>query len=86
MTLSQFHVLPPEMQLRHVLAHGHYLAQRCEQGSRMNLYYLPNQYCGFFAEIGIDEEQEEFRVLRSFRHSALLEAYVSGLQLPDGWA
>jgi hypothetical protein len=86
MTLSQFRLLPPEIQLRHVLAHGHYLAQRCEEKSRMNLYYLPNQYCGFFAEIELDEEQDEIIVLRSFRDSALLEAYVLGLQLPQDWS
>jgi hypothetical protein len=73
------------MQLQYVLKHGRYLAQRYEEGSRMNLYYLPNHCCGFFAEIGIDDVQDHFMVLRSFKHSTFLEAYVLGLPLPEDW-
>jgi hypothetical protein len=42
----------------------------------MNLYYLPDDSRGFLVEVGIDEEQDCFVVLRSFTSAQPLEEYV----------
>lgn len=45
--------------------------------------YLPDGGRSFFAELGVDEEQTQFRVLRSFRSTVLLEAYAYSVRLPE---
>jgi hypothetical protein len=84
MTLSTFRLMPPRFQLTWVLAKATYLAQRWdEEIGGVNLYYLPDQGRGFFAEIGIDEEQDCFAVLNSFSSSRPLEEYAQEVQLPE---
>lgn len=85
MGLYQFRLLPATYQLIWVLAEGTFLAQRWHAGVGVNLYYLPNESRGFFAEVGIDEQQDCFAVLRSFSSSEALTDYVQGMQLPPGW-
>jgi hypothetical protein len=83
MTLPLFRLLAPEMQLRYVLARGTYLAQRWdEEIGGVNLYHLPSEGRGFFAEIGIDEEQDCFSVLNSFSSNVPLDTYAQGIRLP----
>ena len=72
------------MQLHYVLARGTYLAQRWdEEKGGANLYYLADGGRGFFAEIGFDDDQARFVVLRSFSDSEPLADYAHNVQLPD---
>jgi hypothetical protein len=85
MTLYLFRLLTPEVQLRYVIARGTYLAQRWdEEIGGVNLYHLPDDSRGFFAEIGIEEEKDCFSVLNSFSSSVPLADYVQEVQLPKG--
>ena len=83
MTLYLFRLLSPEVQLRYVLDRGTYLAQRWEDQGGVNLYHLPDEGRGFFAEIGVDETDERFVVLRSFSSTVPLEDYTHGVRLPE---
>jgi hypothetical protein len=84
MTLSLFNLLSAKMQLRYVVARGTYLAQRWdEELGGVNLYYLPGEGHGFFAEVGMEAWQDCFAVLRSFNTSAPLEEYARQVQLPE---
>lgn len=83
MTLDLFQLLTPLEQLRHVLTYGTFLAQRHAAAGGVNLYHLPNEGRGFFAEVCIDEAQDCFVVLRSFVSSEPLEDYAQGVRLPD---
>lgn len=70
-------------QLRHVLTFGIYLAQRRDNVTGgVNLYYVPGKDKGFFAEVGIDEAQGCFVVVRSFVHTEPLEEYAGRVRLP----
>jgi hypothetical protein len=82
MTLYLFKLLSGEVQLRYVLQHGTFLAQRWEDADGINLYHLPNAGRGFFAEIGYDDSHRDAMVLRSFRSNAPLERYAFWIQLP----
>jgi hypothetical protein len=83
MTLSLFRLLLPEVQLRYVLVRGTYLAQRWdEELGGVNLYHLPGEGRGFFAEVGIQEWQDCLQVLKSFSSSGPLEDYAQEVQLP----
>lgn len=84
-TLDLFRQLSPEVQLRYVLDQGTYLAQRWEEQGGVNLYHLPDEGHGFFAEIGVGEADERFVVLRSFSSAVPLEDYPHGVRLPEGW-
>jgi hypothetical protein len=82
MMLCEFRQLSPSSQLLAVLVEGTYLTQRWEEERGiLNLYYLPNQGPGFFAEVSIDGVQDCFVVVHSFSSSAELEAYAA--HLPD---
>jgi hypothetical protein len=71
MTLYLFRLLTSEVQLRYVIARGTYLAQRWdEEIGGINLYHLPDDSRGFFAEIGMEEEKDCFSVLNSFSTTA----------------
>lgn len=76
-----FHLLSPVVQLYWVLTHGTYLAQRWESQGGVDLYYCPDEGRGFFAEIGV--EQDELVVLRSFVSAGPLEEYAHGVRLPE---
>ena len=83
MTRALFLLLAPMEQLRHVLTFGTFLAQRQDiVVGGVNLYHLPGEGRGFFAEVCIDEAQDRFIVLRSFVGSGPLEDYTHGVQLP----
>jgi hypothetical protein len=78
-----FRLLSPERQLHYVLTRGTYLAQRWDEAlGGVSLYYLPDESRGFFAELGIGEEQDYFSVLNSFDSSMSLEDYAQGVRLP----
>lgn len=83
LTLYRFQLLRPRAQLLYVLTEGTYLTQRWQSPAFSNLYYLPDEGRGFFAETGIDEEQECFVVLRSFRGGVPLEECALHIQLPS---
>lgn len=83
MTLDQFCALRPTTQLTWVLAEGRYLTQRWDQAGA-TLYYLDDGGRGYFVEIGVDEGQQCFVVLRSFCSQALLAEYAASLPLPEG--
>ncbi|MGI4741614.1 MAG: hypothetical protein ACRYG7_41130 [Janthinobacterium lividum] len=85
MTFDAFRLLSPRAQLLVVLLEGTYLAQRWEDENGFNLYYLPDEARGFFAEVGIDEAQDCFVVLRSFSSPVPLADYAQGMQLPEEW-
>jgi hypothetical protein len=74
MTLPQFRCLSLPAQLTWV--EGTYLGRRWEQEADVNLYYLLSGGRGFFVEVGLSAAQDCFVVLRSFSHSAPLEAYT----------
>jgi hypothetical protein len=83
MTFYAFHLLSPVVQLYWVLNHGTYLAQRWEDEGGVNLYHLPDEGCGFFVEVGVDDGKGQAVVLRSFSSSDLLEDYACYMQIPD---
>jgi hypothetical protein len=79
-----FRLLSPERQLHYAQTRGTYLAQRWdEEIGGVTLYYLPDGGRGFFAEIGIDEEQDCFSVVSSFNSNMSLEDYAQGVRLPE---
>jgi hypothetical protein len=83
MTLYQFRCLSSVMQLYWVLKHGTFLAQRWEaDDDGINLYHCADEGRGFFVEVGVDDDQEQPVVLRSFVSSVPLEDYAHGVQLP----
>lgn len=82
MTLDTFRQLSPRAQLLVVLMEGTYLAQRWEAEGGVNLYHLPDEGRGFFAEVGIEQEQDCCVVLRSFS-SVPLEDYTHHVHLPE---
>jgi hypothetical protein len=84
MTLYTFRLLSPQVQLHLVLTRGTYIAQRWEDEGGVNLYHLPDDGRGFFAEVGVNEEHECLVVLRSFSSSVPLEDYAHGVRLPEG--
>lgn len=83
MSLHAFQQFSPVMQLYWVLKWGTFLAQRWENEGGVNLYHCAGDGRGFFVEVGVDEAQECFVVLRSFSHSVVLEDYTHYLQLPE---
>jgi len=82
MSFYAFRLLSPVAQLHYVLTHGTYLAQRWEAEGGVNLYHLPDEDLGFFAEVGIDDGRGRALVLRSFSDSEALEDYAHGVRLP----
>jgi hypothetical protein len=83
MTRYKFHLLSPRAQLLLVLMEGTYLAQRWdEEVGSVSLYYLCDEGRGFFVEIAIDDAQDRFAVLRSFRSSGPLDEYAQRVRLP----
>jgi hypothetical protein len=83
MTLYQFRCLSSVMQLYWVLKHGTFLAQRWEaDDDGINLYHCADEGRGFFVEVGVDDDQEQPVVLRSFVSSVPLEDYAHGVHLP----
>lgn len=48
----------------------------------MNLYHLPGEGRGFFAEVSIEVWQDCFVVLHSFSDSVPLLDYAQSVQLP----
>jgi hypothetical protein len=83
MNFYAFRVLSPVMQLVWVLRHGTYLAQRWDDESGVNLYHCADEGRGFFVEVGIDDDQGQAVVLRSFVSSVPLEDYAHAVHLPD---
>ncbi len=84
MTLYQFRLLTPRVQMQWVLACSTYLAQRWEEAAGgVNLYHLLDVGRSFFAEVGVDDAQKCFVVLRSFSNTVPLGNYAHGLQLPE---
>lgn len=79
LSLSRFQLLCPRAQLLHTLIDGTYLAACWQQNRMSKLYYLPDQYRGFFIEVGQEEVQDSFVVLRSFLDSLHLEKYFVSL-------
>jgi hypothetical protein len=49
----------------------------------VNLYQLPSEGYGFFAEVGLAAWQDGFAVLCSFDNSGPLEAYTRQVRLPE---
>jgi hypothetical protein len=83
MSFYAFRSLSPVMQLYWVLRHGTYLAQRWdEEVGGVNLYHCEGEGRGFFVEVGFEEEQDCFVVLRSFTGAAPLEEYARRVRLP----
>ncbi len=81
MTLDRFRLLLPAGQLRYVLEHGTYLAQRHEDDGSLNLYHLPDAGRGYFIEVGA--VASKLVVLRSFWRAAPLEDYAHEVKLPQ---
>lgn len=81
LTLCCFQLLRPRAQLLYVLTEGTYLMQRWQSTALTNLYYLPDEGRGFFAETGLDKTQECFVVLRSFRGGVPLAECAQHIQL-----
>jgi hypothetical protein len=75
--------MPAELQLSWVLRKGTFLMWRQEQAKARILYHLPDGGRGFFVELGVDEEQTHFYILRSFVSSEPLEDYAHGVGLPN---
>ncbi|MGI4835953.1 MAG: hypothetical protein ACRYFK_21070 [Janthinobacterium lividum] len=82
MTFYAFRLLSPVGQLYWVLKHGELRAQRVAEGRGINLYHCADEGRGFFVEVGTDEADERFVVLRSFVNSGPLEAYAHYVRLP----
>jgi hypothetical protein len=80
-TLYLFKLLSNEVQLRYVLERGTFLAQRWEDESGVNLYYLADGGRGFFVEVGIDDDRGQAVVLRSFVSGVPLEDYANWIRL-----
>jgi hypothetical protein len=84
MLFNQFLQLSSRAQLIVVLSGGTYLAQRYQdETGHVNLYHIDDGRRGFFAEVGLDEEQGGFVVLRSFNSSALLAEYTPYVRFPS---
>jgi hypothetical protein len=84
MLFNQFLQLSSRAQLIVVLSEGTYLAQRYQdETGNVNLYHVDDGRRGFFAEVGLDEEQGGFVVLRSFNGSALLADYTPYVWFPS---
>ena len=79
MTLYEFNALSYERQVALVFDQARFLTTRWEEEDAVNRYVLPG---GPFAEIFYDTHANEITRLRAFTHSALLEDYVVGVQLP----
>ena len=82
MTLYRFRLLSPRAQLLCTLMQGTYLAQHWQGRHLVKLYHLWDGGRGFFAEVGVNEDQEQFVVLRSFSDSEPLVDYAHGVRLP----
>lgn len=82
MSFYAFRLLSPVVQLRYVLTYGTYLAQRWEAEGGINLYHLPSEGRGFFAEVGYDACKHGAIVLRSFSDSEPLADYAHWVRLP----
>jgi hypothetical protein len=66
-----------------VLVGGTHLAQRWQDDGSINLYCLPDETRGFFAEAGVNNSKEQAMVLRSFSDSEALTDYGHGVQRPE---
>jgi hypothetical protein len=83
MSFYAFRCLSPVVQLYWVLHHGTYLAQRWdEEIGVVNLYHCADEGRGFFVEVGLEEDQDCFVIVRSFTGAAPLEEYTRRVQLP----
>ena len=82
MSLYNFRLHSPVVQLYWVLKYGTFLAQRWENEGGVNLYHCADEGRGFFVEVGIDEGTQQAVVLRSFSSSVPLEDYAHRIQLP----
>lgn len=87
MTLDDFRLCSPSVQLYFVLKYGTYLAQRWEADDEgVSLYHMPEQNGrGYFVEVGAADEQGPVLVLMSFMSSVPLEDYSYWIELPVGW-
>ncbi|RZJ95332.1 MAG: hypothetical protein EOO60_00750 [Hymenobacter sp.] len=83
LSLPRFQLLRPRAQLLYALTNGTFLARRWQYITVTSLYFLPNGGRGFFAEVGLDEAQDCFVVLRSFSDSEALADYAHYVQLPE---
>ncbi len=81
MPFYRFRLLSPRAQLLCTLMQGTYLAQRWQAKRLLKLYYICDGGRGFFTEIGIDETQEQFVVVRSFKSSVPLGDYAQEVGL-----
>lgn len=83
MSFHTFRLLSPELQLYYVLTRSIFLVWRWEGEAQIMLHYLPNNGRGFFVEVGVDEEQTHFLLLRSFSSPMPLAAYAHNVRLPE---
>ena len=83
MSFYAFRLLSPVAQLHYVLTHGTYLAQCWEAEGGVNLYHLPDEDRGFFAEVGYDACQHGAVVLSGFSSKGPLETYACWIRLPE---
>lgn len=81
MLVDLFNSLSPELQMQQVLLRGTYLAWRREEQAQLMLYHLPDGGRGFFVELGVDEEQDCFVLLRSFSSLEPLGDYARDIKL-----
>jgi hypothetical protein len=80
MTYYEFSISSSPYQVALTVTEGMELARRQENTCQVTLYYMSDNY---FVELYRDTRTGEFAKLRTFKHSALLERYVSQLQLPE---
>jgi hypothetical protein len=80
MTYYEFNVSSSSYQIALTVTEGVELARRQENTCQATLYYMPDN---FFVELHRDTRTGEITKMRSFKHSTLLERYVSQLQLPE---
>jgi hypothetical protein len=80
MTYYEFTVSASSYQIALTITEGEELARRRENTCEVTLYYMPDN---FFVELHRDTRTDGIAKLRSFKHSPLLERYVSQLKLPE---
>ena len=73
----EFKTLPFSNQASYIWAEGTYLANRQEDGHKVNLYQLND----FFAEIWYHGQMEHIFKIRTFTSKKCLEAYLDSIVL-----
>ncbi|MBG8555654.1 hypothetical protein [Hymenobacter guriensis] len=72
-----------QTQQQHCLAQaGHHLADRAEQGCRLQLFAL----AGFYAEVWRLVGEERVLFINPFQNPAQLQPWLEAVQLPLDWA